>query len=84
VPNTHPRCKWSSESLETTMDVVERSIIFLRGANKLWGIFVISLFDHLYGKTRSKRIGPLGVLTKGEVFIAWVLNIDECGLFLTL
>ncbi len=77
VPVTNLRGKCSSESLEVAMDAVERGIIFLRGANKFWGLFVTSLFNHLYGKTRSKRIGPPGVLTKEEeeVIIALVLSM---------
>jgi hypothetical protein len=55
---TNPRGKWTSESLEVAMDVVERGIIFLRGVNKFWGTPKASLFDHLYGKTESKKIGP--------------------------
>jgi len=67
------------------MDVIERNITFLQGANKLWGIFVTSLPNHLYGKTRSKKLRPLSVLTKeDEVSVAWVLNMQECGLSITL
>jgi len=74
---TNLRGKCSSESLEVAMDVVERSIISLRRANKFWGLFVISLFNHQYGKTRSKKIGPPSVLTKeeDEVIIALVLSM---------
>ncbi len=77
VSTTNPRGMWSSELLETTMDVVERNITSLWGANKFWGIPITSLFDHLYGKTRSRKIGPLGVLMQkeDEVIIAWVLSI---------
>jgi hypothetical protein len=64
VSITNPRGKWSSELLEATMDVVERNITSLWGANKFWGIPITSLFDHLYGKTRSRKIGPLDVLMK--------------------
>jgi hypothetical protein len=32
VPTTNPIGEWSSESLETTMDVIEKNIIFLWGA----------------------------------------------------
>ncbi len=45
------------------MDVVECGITSLLGANKFWGIRVTSLFDHLNGKTRSRKIRPWGVLT---------------------
>jgi hypothetical protein len=77
MPTTNPRGKWSSELLEATMDVAEKNINFFWGANKFWGIPVISLFNHLYGKTKSRKIGPLGVLTqeKDEIIVAWVLNM---------
>jgi hypothetical protein len=35
VLTKNPRGKWSSESLETTMDAIERNITSLRGLNKL-------------------------------------------------
>jgi hypothetical protein len=67
------------------MDAIERNIIFLQRANKFWGISVISLLNHLYGKTGSKKLRPLGVLTKeDEISVAWVLNMQECGLSITL
>jgi hypothetical protein len=77
MPTTNPRGKWSNELLEATMDVVENKITSLWGANKFWGILVISLFNHLYGKTKSRKIGPLGVLTqeKDEIIVAWVLSM---------
>jgi hypothetical protein len=77
MPITNPRGKWLSELLEATMDVVESNIISLCGANKFWGILVVSLFNHLYGKTKSRKIGPLGVLTqeKDEIIVAWVLSM---------
>ncbi len=54
---TNPKGKWSSESLEVAMDVIERGIISLWEANKFWGILITSLSDLLYGKTRSRKIG---------------------------
>ncbi len=86
VSITNPRGKWSGELLEATMDVVERNIISLWGANKFWGIPITSFFDHLYGKTRSRKIGPLDVLMQkeDEVIVVWVLSMQECGLFITL
>jgi hypothetical protein len=45
---TNPRGKWSSESLEAAMDVVEKGITSLRRGSKFWGIPITSLFDHLY------------------------------------
>jgi hypothetical protein len=73
----NPRSKWSNESLKTTMDAIEYNIISLRGANKFWGILTTSLSNHLNGETKSKKIGPLGVLIKkeDEVVITWVLSM---------
>ncbi len=64
MPATNPRGMWSSESLKVAMDVVERGITFLWGANKFWGKHVTSLSNHLCGKTRSRKIGPPIVLTE--------------------
>jgi hypothetical protein len=55
VFTTNPRGKWSSESLEATMDVVEKGITYLRGASKFWGILVTSLSNDLYEKTRKQE-----------------------------
>jgi hypothetical protein len=66
VPSANLRSKCSSELLEAVVDTIEKGITSLRGANKFWGIFVTSLFDHIYGKTGSRKIGPPCVLTKEE------------------
>jgi hypothetical protein len=67
------------------MEVIERNIISLLGANKFWGIPIISFFDHIYGKTRSRKIGPPCVPTKeNKGIVAWVLNMQQCGLSITL
>jgi hypothetical protein len=34
VPITNPKDKWSNESLETTIDAIERNITSLQGASK--------------------------------------------------
>jgi hypothetical protein len=71
----NPRGKWSNESLEIAMDAVERGITSFLGANKFWGILVTSFSDHLNGKTISRKIEPLGVLTKEEnEVVAWVFE----------
>jgi len=74
---TNQRGKCSSESLEAALDVVERGITSLSWANKFWGIFVTSLSNHLYGKTRSRKVGPPSVLTKeeDETIITWLLSM---------
>jgi len=81
VPITNPRDKWSNESLETIVDVVERGINSLQGAIKFWGIPVTSLSNHLYEKTRNKKIRPPTVLIeeKDEAIVAWGLNMQEYG-----
>lgn len=48
------------------MNIVERSITLLKGANKLFNILLSSLFAHLIGKVRSKKVGLHGVFTKEE------------------
>ncbi len=49
---------WIDETLETTMDVIERERCYLRKAIKSWNIPLSSLFDHLNGKTRFRKMGP--------------------------
>jgi hypothetical protein len=73
----NPRGKWLNESLEIAMDGVEGGITYLLRANKFWGIPVISIFNHLNGKTKSRKIGPHAILTKEEddVVVAWVLSM---------
>jgi hypothetical protein len=44
------------------MNIMERGITFLRGVNKFLNIPPTSLFDHLNGKTKSKKVTLLGVL----------------------
>jgi predicted GH43/DUF377 family glycosyl hydrolase len=73
----NPISKWSNESLKIAMDVIERAIISLQGANKFWGIHVTSLSNHLNGKIGSRKIGPLGVLIEeeDEIVVTWVLSM---------
>ncbi len=82
----NPRGKWSNESLEIAVDVIECGITSLQGANKFQGIPITSFSNHLSGKVESKKIEPPGVLTekKDEVVVAWVLNMQKCGLSITL
>jgi hypothetical protein len=55
---------WTDETLEATMDVVERGTHSLRRANKSWNIPMNSTTNHLNGKIKSRKTGPRGVLTK--------------------
>jgi hypothetical protein len=52
-----------SEALEEAMDAIEGGIISLNKANRHWNIPLISLSNHLYGKTTSRKLGLIGVRT---------------------
>jgi hypothetical protein len=77
---------WTYETLKTAMDVVERGTHSLKRAIKSWNIPMISIVDHLNGKTRSKKMEPRSVLIEKEdvVVIKWALNMQECGLSISL
>jgi hypothetical protein len=45
------------------MDAIEGGIISSRKASRHCNIPLISLSNHLYGKTTFKKHGPVGVLT---------------------
>jgi hypothetical protein len=68
------------------MNVVERGTLSLKRISKSWNILMSSIADHLNGKTRSRKMGLGGVLTKKEdvVMIKWTLNMQECGLSISL
>ncbi len=57
------KSKWINEALEEAMDTIKGGIISLRKASKHCNIPLISLSNHLYGKTTFKKCGPVGVLT---------------------
>jgi len=65
---------WIDDALETIMDVVERTHS-LRKASRTWNIFLSSLFDHLNGKRRSRKVGLGGVFIIEEdvEVINWTL-----------
>jgi hypothetical protein len=60
------RGKWRSETLEEAMDAIENGTTSLRKANKHWNIPFTSLFNHLYGNTRSRKHGLTCVLVVEE------------------
>jgi hypothetical protein len=66
MPPKTKRSMWIDEALEATMGVVERGTHSLRRANMSWNIPMNSNTDHLNGKTKSKKMGLGGVLTKEE------------------
>ncbi len=76
---------WTNETLEETMDVIERTHSIKR-FSKSWNIPLSFLVDHLNGKTKSNKMAPRGVLTKEEdvVMITWTLTMQECGLSISL
>jgi hypothetical protein len=78
---------WPNETLEATMDVVEKwHVIFKCLAGHGTFPWAWSLFSHLNVKTRFKKMGIGGVLTKEEddVMIAWTLTMQECILPISL
>ncbi len=60
------RSKWTNEALEEAMDAIENGKTSLKKASRHWNIPLTSLFDHLYGKTSSRKPGPIGTLTIEE------------------
>jgi hypothetical protein len=52
--------------LEEAMDAIENETISLRKVIRHWNIPFTLLSDHLYGKTRSRKLGPIGMLTLEE------------------
>jgi hypothetical protein len=76
-PSCVGRGKWTIEKLEDAMNIMERGITFLRGVNNFLNIPPTSLFDHLNGKTKSKKVGLLGVLIeKNYVVFYWILEME--------
>jgi hypothetical protein len=59
---------WTNETLETSINVVERGTRSLRKANKSWNISMSSLINHLNGKTRFGNMGPRGVFIEEKLF----------------
>jgi hypothetical protein len=52
--------------LEEAMDVIENETTSQRKASKHWNIPLTSSSDHLYGKTKSRKLGPVGMLRVEE------------------
>jgi len=66
MPSKTERSIWTDETLKATMEVIERGTYSLRRPSKSWNIPMNSLANHLNGKTKSRKMGPRGVLTKEE------------------
>ncbi len=80
------RGKWSNKAFEEAMDVIENGTTSLRKVNKHWNIILTSLFDHLYGKTKSRKHGPASALIviEYQVMVAWDFSMQEVGLLINL
>jgi hypothetical protein len=48
------------------MDVIENGTTSLKKESKHSNIPLTSSSDHLYGKTRSRKLGPIGMLIVEE------------------
>ncbi len=80
------RGKWTNEALEEAMDAIENGTNSLRKASRHQNIPLTSLFNHLYGKTRSRKLGLVSVLIveKNQIMVVWVLSMQEIGLSIGL
>ncbi len=65
---------------------MESGFTSLQNVNQTWNIPLTSLLDHFTSKTRSTKHGPPGVLTHEEdlAIVGWILNMQNCGLLITL
>jgi hypothetical protein len=63
------------------MEVLESRTSSLKGATTPWYISLTNLSNHLNKKTRSRKVGPQGVLTEDEnaTVVAWTLTMQTCG-----
>jgi hypothetical protein len=68
------------------LEARENGFTSLRKANQTWNIPFTSLSYHLISKTRSRKHGPLGVLTHEEeiTIVGWILDMQNYELSITL
>jgi hypothetical protein len=73
--------KWTNEAFEETMDAIEGGNTTLKRASRLWNIPLNSLFNHLNGKTRMKKVGVEGILIVEEdvVVVCWILPMQKAS-----
>jgi hypothetical protein len=78
------RGKWTNETLEEAIDVVENGITSLKKVKRHWNIPLTSLSNHLYGNTRSKKLGLTSMLIvkEDQIVVAWVLFMHEVELLI--
>jgi hypothetical protein len=84
MPPKTKRGMWTDEMPEVAMDLIKGGTHSLRKVNKSWDIPMSSIIDHLNGKTKSKKMGSKGVLKKDVVMMKWTLDMQECGLSISL
>jgi hypothetical protein len=58
--------------LKEAMDAMERGSTSLKKIGKFWHIPLTFLLDYFNNKTRSKKLGPQGVLTNEEGKNSWL------------
>lgn len=77
------RGKWTSETLEQTMDVIEKKTCFLQEPNRSWNI---SLNNQLNIQIKFFKMDIRKVLIEEEdaIIIAYTLPMQKCGLFISL
>jgi hypothetical protein len=68
------------------VDAIENETTSLRKASRHWNTPLTSLSNHLYGNTRSKKLGPTCVLIIEEdrVMVGWVLSLHEVELSINI
>jgi hypothetical protein len=73
---------WTYDALETTIGAIKRRTHSLKKASRSWNIPLSTLSSHLNGKTKSRNMGPRGVLALEEdvEVIKWTLIMQECRL----
>jgi hypothetical protein len=60
--------------LKEAIDAIENGTISFKKSSRHWNVPFISLFDHLYGKTRFRKLGSTCMLiVEDHVVVAWVL-----------
>ncbi len=81
APATSEKGKWTDQALEDAMEVVESRTSSLKGATRPWYISVTNFSNQLNKKTRSRKVGPHGMLMEDEnvAFVAWTLTMQTCG-----
>jgi hypothetical protein len=76
---------WTYETLESSINVIERGTCSLRRVSMSWNIPLNSLSNHLNRKTRPRKMGLGGVFIKNKfVMIKWTLDMQGCGLSISL